>query len=429
MEFIILFVLPLFQKETLRRNESASGGLVLKSIVNSAISSVVPKNDANTSIILPGFVVSAQAVAQKEKQKKAKKEVSETNEDLMKWLATSQAKIRVVGVGGGGNNTINRMSEIGIQGAETYALNTDAQALIGINSDKKILIGKKLTRGLGAGSNPDVGEGAARESAEDLQSLLDGSDLVFVTCGLGGGTGTGAIPVVAEIAHDLKALTIAIVTLPFTVEGKKRMENAMSGLAKLRKAVDTVIVIPNDKILEIAPDLPVNAAFKVADEVLTNAVKGITEMVTKPGLINLDFADLRTILERGGAAMIGLGESQTEKVSESRALEAIENALTSPLLDVDISEASRALVNVIGGSDMTLREAEMVVETVSSKINPNAHIIWGAMINDDIPRNKIQAMVVIAGGRLPYLDSEGEIKEFVGKSGGSGNFDLGIKFA
>lgn len=434
MEFIILFVLPWFLSNLVAKRKCFEEAFVLKSIVSNAINNAVAKNgavtksDANSQVSVPSFVISAQALAQKADKQKKKKELSETNEDLMKWLATAQARIRVVGVGGGGTNTINRMSEIGIQGAETYALNTDAQALIGITSDKKILIGKKLTRGLGAGSNPDVGEGAARESAEDLQALLDGSDLVFVTCGLGGGTGTGAIPIVAEIAHDLKALTIAVVTLPFTVEGKKRMENALNGLAKLRKSVDTVIVIPNDKILEIAPDLPVNAAFKVADEVLTNAVKGITEMVTKPGLINLDFADLRTILERGGAAMIGLGESHTEKVSESRALEAIENALTSPLLDVDISEASRALVNVIGGPDMTLREAEMVVETVSSKINQNAHIIWGAMINDDIPRNKIQAMVVIAGGKLPYLETEDEIKNFLGKSAGGG-FDLGIKFA
>ena len=199
------------------------------------------------------------------------------------------------------------------------------------------------------------------------------------------------------------------------------MENALSGLNRMKENVDTVIVIPNDKILEIAPDLPVNAAFKVADEVLTNAVKGITEMVTKPGLINLDFADLKTILTRGGAAMIGLGESNSEKATDARALEAVENALTSPLLDVDISAANRALVNVVGGSDMTLREAEMIVEAVSAKIHPNAHIIWGAMIADDIPRNQIQAMVVVAGGRFPYLEGTVDIAK-------SGGIDLGIEF-
>ena len=227
---------------------------------------------------------------------------------------------------------------------------------------------------------------------------------------------------VAELVKHKKTLTIGVVTLRFSVEGKKRIENAMHGLANLRKSADTVIVIPNDKILEIAPDLPINAAFKVADEVLTNAVKGITEMITKPGLINLDFADLRTILERGGAAMIGLGESTTQTASsDSRALEAVENALTSPLLDVDISNAGRALINVVGGSDMTLREAEMIVEAVAAKISGNAHIIWGAMIDDTVPKNQIQAMVVIAGGRFPYLDGT--------ELPGEGSIDLGIQFA
>lgn len=339
--------------------------------------------------------------------------------DLGKFLKTVKAKIRVVGVGGGGCNTLSRMSEIGIHGGETYAVNTDAQDLLHTTADRKILIGKEVTRGLGSGSDPTVGEAAARESYEDLKHVLKGSDLIFITCGLGGGTGTGASPVISELAQDLHALTVAVVTLPFTVEGRQRIENAMDGLAKLRKNADTIIVIPNDKILEIAPDLPVNAAFKVADEVLTNAVKGIAEMITLPGLINLDFADLRTILRKGGAALIGLGESQSEKATESRALEAVENALTSPLLDVDISEANRALVNVIGGADMTLREAEMIVEAVSAKINTNAHIIWGAMVNEDMPRNQIQAMVVIAGGRFPYLDKP------VDKHG---DVELGIEF-
>jgi cell division protein FtsZ len=283
-----------------------------------------------------------------------------------------------------------------------------------------MLVGKKLTRGLGSGSDPSVGEASARESAEDLYEALEGMDLVFITCGMGGGTGTGVAPVLAEIAKSHKALTVGVVTLPFTVEGKRRMENALDGLARFTEYTDTIIVIPNDKILEIAPDLPINAAFKVADEVLTNAVKGITEMVTKPGLINLDFADLKTILSRGGAAMIGLGESSGGENSESRALEAVENALTSPLLDVDISGANKALVNVIGGADMTLREAEMIVETVSTKINNNSHIIWGAMIDETLPRNQIQAMVVIAGGKFPYLEG--------GNSARGEAIDLGIEF-
>ena len=351
----------------------------------------------------------------------AREKALKENEELIKLLETAKAKIRVVGVGGGGCNTIQRMSEVGIAGADTFIVNTDAQDLLNTTSDKKILIGKELTKGLGSGSDPAVGEAAARESAEELTAFLTGSDLIFITCGLGGGTGTGAAPIVSEIAKELKALTIGVVTLPFTVEGRKRMENAMEGLENLRKHTDTIIVIPNDKILEIAPDLPVNAAFKVADEVLTNAVKGITEMVTRPGLINLDFADLKTILKRGGAAMIGLGESQSQETSDTRALEAVENALTSPLLDVDISNANRALINVTGGSDMTLKEAEMIVETVSSKIHHNAHIIWGAIIDDNIPRNQLQAMVVVAGGRFPYLDEPLKTDE-------QGHIDLGIDF-
>src|SRR3989344_5647828 len=352
----------------------------------------------------------------------SKRKVGQDDEELITLLEASKAKIRVVGCGGGGCNTINRMTEVGILGAETVAINTDAQDLLKVKADKKLLIGKKLTRGLGAGSDPSVGEASAQESMDDLSELIGDSDLVFITCGMGGGTGTGSAPIVAEIVKQKKALTIGVVTLPFSVEGKKRIENAMHGLANLRKNADTVIVIPNDKILEIAPDLPINAAFKVADEVLTNAVKGITEMITKPGLINLDFADLRTILERGGAAMIGLGESSTQGgSSDTRALEAVENALTSPLLVVDISNAGRALINVVGGSDMTLREAEMIVEAVSAKISSNAHIIWGAMIDDSVPKNQIQAMVVIAGGKFPYLDGVGEPNQ--------GPMDLGIQFA
>ncbi|PIN84851.1 MAG: cell division protein FtsZ [Candidatus Diapherotrites archaeon CG11_big_fil_rev_8_21_14_0_20_37_9] len=376
----------------------------MKTVVSKAIKRA--KDEAMKKPVVPGV----------------RRKGGDDDEELIALLESSKAKIKVIGVGGGGCNTIQRMTEVGILGAETLAINTDAQDLLKVKADRKILIGKKLTRGLGSGSDPSVGEASAQESIEDLVELLADTDLVFITCGMGGGTGTGAAPVVAELVKKIKALTIGVVTMPFTVEGKKRMENALHGIESLRSHADTVIIIPNDKILEIAPDLPVNAAFKVADEVLTNAVKGITEMITKPGLINLDFADLRTILERGGAAMIGLGESGREGgSSESRALEAVENALTSPLLDVDISNASKALINVVGGSDMTLREAEMIVEAVSSKINSNAHIIWGAMIDDNLPRNSIQAMVVIAGGKFPYLDE-------VDFSGG-GPIDLGIEFA
>ncbi len=391
----------------------------MKEIVLNAVKRAKKENE-----LLPETRTDSRSERTETKSDARHKKINLDDQELVEILEASQAKIRVVGCGGGGSNTVERMSEVGIAGAETFAVNTDAQDLLSTVADHKLLIGRKLTRGLGAGSNPGIGEAAAKESINELKEALNKSDLVFVTCGMGGGTGTGSAPVIAEVTKEMNALTIAVVTLPFTVEGKRRMENAMEGLAKLRKHADTIIVIPNDKILEIAPDLPVNAAFKVADEVLTNAVKGITEMVTKPGLINLDFADLRTILENGGAAMIGLGESETEEASEARALEAVENALTSPLLDVDISEASRALVNVIGGSDMTLREAEMVVETVSEKINPDAHIIWGAMIDDKLHKKKVQAMVVIAGGRFPYLDGTRKSLDE-----NAGEIDIGIDFS
>jgi len=367
-------------------NLTDNGGLCLKAIINSALEEIA-----------------------KEKQIKAVKGPGTmSDEELEETLQHAMARIRVIGAGGSGNNTVRRMNEVGILGAELIALNTDAQHLLITPVEKKILIGKELTKGLGAGAVPQVGESAAKESTEDISMVLQDSNLVFITCGLGGGTGTGASPVIAQIAKELGALTVGVVTLPFSVEGRKRMENALDGLKKLRAEADTVIVIPNDKLLEIVPELPLNAAFRVADEVLTNAVKGITEMITKPGLVNLDFADVRTVLSKGGAAMIGLGESTSNSNSETRALEAVEEALNSPLLDIDVSESNKALVNVIGGPDMTLREAELICEAVASKIHQNSHIIWGAMIKDDMPKNSIQAMVLISGGKMGYLDIEPE---------------------
>jgi cell division protein FtsZ len=363
-------------------------------------------------------LVSKAAKKARSKSKKTDKKFS--NKDIEEMMALSQANIRVIGTGGSGNNTMSRLSEVGIEGAETIAMNTDAQHLLITPSEKKLLLGREVTKGLGAGSDPDLGEAAAKESSKQIGEILDNTDLVFITCGLGGGTGTGSAPIIAQTAKDIGALTVAVVTLPFSVEGRRRMENALEGLKKLRKEADTVIVIPNDKLLEIVPDLPINAAFKVADEILVNAVKGITELITKPGLVNLDFADVRTILSNGGAAMIGLGESEIEGDSEGRALEAVEDALNSPLLDVDVSESTRALVNVSGGSDMTLREAEMIVEAVSSKIHSNANIIWGAVVDEEMKRNKIRAMIVIAGGRFPYLES-------VPQEEGS-EVDLGVEY-
>lgn len=312
--------------------------------------------------------------------------------ELEELLSTHKATIKVVGAGGGGNNTVNRMTEVGIVGAETIAVNTDAQDLLYTSADKKILIGRNLTHGLGAGSDPKIGEQAAKESEHDIKEALKDSDMVFITCGLGGGTGTGGAPIIADIAKKQGALTVAIVTLPFSMEGTRRFENAMMGLERLEQVADTLIVIPNDKLLELAPDLPLHTAFKVADEILTNAVKGIAELVTKAGLINLDFADIRAIMQGAGVALIGVGESDTE----NRAVEAVEKAINNPLLDVDISGAEGALINVSGGPDMTLDEARRVVETVSQKLSEDAKIIWGAQIYEDLTKT-IRAMMIVTG--------------------------------
>ena len=220
--------------------------------------------------------------------------------ELEELLAQQRASIKVFGAGGGGNNTINRITEVGIHGAATIAINTDAQDLLYTTADKKILIGREVTKGLGAGSDPKIGEEAARESEHEIKKAMDGADMIFITCGLGGGTGTGSAPIIAEIAKKTGALTVGIVTMPFTMEGNRRYDNAVIGLERLEHVVDTLIVIPNDKLLELAPDLPLHTAFKVADELLTNAVKGIAELVTRAGLVNLDFADVKTIMKCGG---------------------------------------------------------------------------------------------------------------------------------
>ncbi|HUR26019.1 MAG TPA: cell division protein FtsZ [Candidatus Thermoplasmatota archaeon] len=312
--------------------------------------------------------------------------------DLEKVLHSLITKIKVFGCGGAGSNTIARCTEEDLGEVELIACNTDAQHLLMARSPHKILIGRHLTRGLGAGALPQIGEEAALETEEDIRSAVAGADIVFVTCGLGGGTGTGSAPVVAKCARENGALTIAVCTLPFGVEGAVRMENAQAGLARLRDVCDTVIVIPNDKLLEIAPRLPLAAAFRVADEILMRSIKGITEMITKPGLVNLDFADLRTIMKRGGVAMIGLGESD----SEDRARDSVLEALNSPLLDIDITDATGALVNVVGGKDMTLAEAESVVEEIYNRINKDARIIWGTSVDPNLDRT-IRTMLVITG--------------------------------
>jgi len=323
---------------------------------------------------------------------KTKRGSTQTDKNIEDVLTSKLTKIVVVGTGGAGNNTISRLSEIGIRGAQCVAVNTDAQDLLYANAQKKILMGKETTGGLGAGSNPTVGEEAAKETEAELKGLVSGSDMVFITCGLGGGTGTGSAPVLAELSKKTGALTIAVVTLPFTVEGMMRWENARGGLDKLRKSADTVILIPNDKLLELVPELPLNAAFKVADEILVNAVKGITELVTEAGLVNLDFADIRTIMKDGGTAMIGLGESDTE----NKAVDAVDKAIMNPLLDVDITGAKGALINITGGADMTLKDARIVMEAVSDRLDPAARVIWGARLDKEL-QNLMRVLLIVTG--------------------------------
>jgi len=340
-----------------------------------------------------------EALARAEREKiEGYKPAENVEDEILQMLHELKTEIRVTGVGGSGCNTISRMFEEGIAGAELIAINTDVQHLYHTRAHRRLLIGKKRTRGLGAGSLPQIGEEAARENEEDIKALVEGADLVFVTCGLGGGTGTGAAPVVAEAAQETGALTIAVVTFPFSAEGAVRRANAEAGLERLREVADTVIVIPNDRLLEVVPNYPIQLAFKVADEILMRAVKGITELITKPALVNLDFADVRTVMEKGGVAMIGLGEAS----GEDKATESVRKALKSPLLEVDVAGAKAALVNVTGGPDMTIEEAESVVEEIYSKVDPDARIIWGAMLDGEL-ENTMRTLVIITGVRSPQI--------------------------
>jgi cell division protein FtsZ len=336
-------------------------------------------------------------------EEKSSPAVKEIDRELADIIKKQSAKIKVIGIGGGGNNSLNRMGEIGIKGGELIAINTDAQDLLYTTADQKILIGKELTQGLGAGSNPKIGEEAAKESESEIKKKLARSDMVFITCGMGGGTGTGASSIVAAAAKKQGALTIGVVTMPFTIEGQKRIENAVYGLEKLESVVDTLIVIPNDKLLELAPELPLHTAFKISDEILTNAVKGVTELVTTSGLVNLDFADIRAVMVEGGVSLIGMGESDTEK----RAEDAVMKALNNPLLDVDVSDAKGALVNIIGGPDMSLDECKDIIRTVGDKLNPQAKMIWGAKISPEMDKS-IRVLLIVTGVKSSQVLGNGE---------------------
>jgi cell division protein FtsZ len=319
------------------------------------------------------------------------------DEDILRFIENAKPKIYVVGTGGSGSNTISRLSELGVDGATLIAMNTDAPHLIKTRAERKLLLGKKATKGLGAGSDIKVGEEAAIESKDEIRHILGDANLVLVTCGLGGGTGTGSVATITHEAREAGAISVAIVTLPFSSEGRTRMRNALEGLNRLKKVADTVIVIHNDKLLSVAPDLPLNMAFRVSDEILANATKGIVEMVTKPGMVNIDFADLKMVLKDSGYAVIGSGEGMATKLVPNRALVALENAIKSPMLDVALDNGKKALINIVGGESLTLREAEAVFQELSSRISPDALLKWGARIDTDMQKDVLKVMIVVSG--------------------------------
>ena len=308
-------------------------------------------------------------------------------------IPDSFAKIKVIGVGGGGSNAVNRMIEEGMGGVEFCAINTDAQALLLSNAPRRVRIGEKITRGLGAGGNPEVGQKAAEESAEELYDVVRGADMVFVACGLGGGTGTGAAPVVAQIAKECGALTIGVVTRPFTFEGTRRGQNAENGINRLKDHVDTLIVIPNDRLLQIVDKrASLQDSFRLADDVLRQGIQGISELITVPGLINLDFADVKTIMSEGGAALMAVGKAK----GEDRARVAAEQAISSSLLDITIDGARGILFNVTGGPNMTLFEVDQAAAIIKETAHPEVNMIFGAVVDPNMGEE--MRITVIATG-------------------------------
>jgi cell division protein FtsZ len=331
-------------------------------------------------------------------------ESSPDDAELAKIAAQLDVSIKIVGCGGGGSNTINRIVEAGITGAQLCAINTDAKHLLSIHAPRKILIGRTVTRGLGAGALPEVGEAAARENENDIRDFLKGANIVFVTAGMGGGTGTGSAHYVAKLAKESQALVLGVVTLPFKAEGEIRMENALEGLERLRRVCDTTIVIPNDKLLELVPKLPIDAAFKVADEVLMQTIKGLTEIITKPGLVNLDYSDIRTVMNEGGVAFVGIGEADDEDPKE-RVEAAVNEALNSPLLgEIDLADAKGALIRVVGGPDMTVSQAERAAEVVGERISRRARLIWGCSIEKEL-EGQIRVLLIVTGAKSHLMMS------------------------
>ena len=320
------------------------------------------------------------------------------------------AKIKVIGVGGGGSNAVNRMILAGLKGVEFIAVNTDAQALYLSQAEIKLQVGTKLTRGLGAGANPEIGTEAAEESREEIAKALKGADMVFVTAGMGGGTGTGAAPVIAEIAKEIGALTVGVVTKPFKFEGKKRSMHAETGVSNLKEKVDTLITIPNDRLLQVADkNTSINDAFRMADDVLRQGVQGISDLIAVPGLINLDFADVKTIMRNTGSALMGIGSG----TGENRAVTAARNAISSPLLETSIEGAKGVLLNITGGNGLGLFEVNEAAEIIAEAADPEANIIFGAVIDESLDE-EIKVTVIATGfDQKPKVPEVGDsIKSF-----------------
>jgi cell division protein FtsZ len=348
------------------------------------------------------------------RQFNSKSNLSE-DEELKKFVEKTKIKIKVVGCGGAGNNTISRLIQMGIKNVETIAINTDALDLLYTDANKKILIGKETTKGLGAGADISIGRKAAEEQIDEIKNAIKGADLLFLTAGLGGGSGSSSIPLVAKLAKEMKILTISVVTLPFLMEGKHRAENARIALEELEQYVDTLIVIQNEKLLEVVPNLTLAEAFKFADEILANSVKGIVDVVLNPGLVNVDFADLKAIVREGKFGVIGLGESDSEK----RSIEAAEKAISHPLLNIEVSNGKAALIDIMSDPSITVKESQKVIETIASKLSEDAKIIWGVQIDKNL-NGKLKTLVVITGLEKPeYFKVKGfkkkkEIEKYLG---------------
>lgn len=311
-------------------------------------------------------------------------------------------KIKIVGCGGAGNNTINRLFNIGVEGVETIAVNTDKQGLDVIKADKKVLVGKSLTRGLGAGGFPEVGKRAAELARSTLQEVLKDADLVFITAGMGGGTGTGTAPVVAQVAKEEGAIVVGMVSTPFKVE-RARLVKAEEGIAELRSAADTVIVLDNNRLLEYVPNLPLEQSFSVMDQLISETVKGISETITKPSLINLDFADVKAVMNGGGVAVMLVGEAKTDDKSDN----VVRTCLNHPLLDVDSRGATGALVHITGGPDLTLSEATNIAESLTYEMDPHANVIWGARVQKEF-EGKVRVLAIMTGVQSPQIMGKGQ---------------------